>query len=132
MATQPKKKQKPGTEIRRREDFSSVYANNCYLEPSPFDLKLIFGILDQQGGKPAIEQHTQVNLSWPEAKLVSFLLQFQIAAHEIENGKIKIPSRAFPPEPPPIPKELESDPLVKKFREIFIKMREDFIAGLQQ
>lgn len=51
MAEQSEIKPKPEPEIRRREDFASVYANNCYFEASTFDIKLIFGNLDQRGGR---------------------------------------------------------------------------------
>jgi hypothetical protein len=129
MESKPDKLIAPKTPVfRRASNFSSVYANACHFEPSTFDLKMIFSILDQWGGKFEIEQHTAVTVSWMEAKLILFFISFHVAAYEAENGKIKIPTSGLPPELPPIPEEFKDNPMVQKVREMFEKMREHFIA----
>jgi len=87
-------------EFRRSEDFVSVYANNALFEASLWDLKVILGILDQTGGKVAIEQHTAVSMPWMQVKLFSYWLRLNIAIYETNNGKIHIPEVVRPPVPP--------------------------------
>lgn len=96
----------PVLETQRTVDFVSRYANNVQIEASAWDMKLIFGLLDQRPAAkefnaPAhVEQHTAINISWPEVKVLIFLMQLQLAGHEKENGKVKVPVNAIPPEPP--------------------------------
>jgi len=120
----------PVQEFRRAEDFSSVYANNLQFELSAWDLKMIFGELDQRGGKVAVDQHTSVTLSWLQAKLLNFFLEINLAVHELEHGKIKIPKNLLPPVPVPPLGELADVPQAKTIFELITKMREEFIAGL--
>lgn len=90
----------PAVEFRRSEDFTSVYSNNALFEASIWDLKVILGILDQTGGKVAIEQHTAVSMPWMQVKLFSYWLRLNIAIYETNNGKIHIPEVVRPPVPP--------------------------------
>jgi len=120
------------TEFRRDSDFVARYANNVQAESTGFDLKLVFGILDQsrvpRGGPLAVDQHTAVNISWPEVKLLIFYLQLHLAGHEKENGKVKIPANALPAEPPvSIPPQFDN-PQAREAIELVRKMRADFIA----
>jgi hypothetical protein len=128
-------------EFRRDVDFVSRYANNVQLESNAFDVKLTFGILDQRDGvkdvnaKPSVDQHTSINLSWPEAKLLVFWMQVHLAAYEKDNGKIKIPATALPAEIPANIHErltdLKARESVRQGLEIIRKMRVDFIASLK-
>jgi hypothetical protein len=120
----------PQPQFERGEDFTSLYANNVQFEPSSWDLKLIFGELDQSGGKVTIEQHTSITLSWVQAKVMSYFLQANIAAYESVNGKIKILSDVVPPEPSPLPQELENNPQAKAVAESIRKIHQEFIASL--
>ncbi len=114
---------------RKSPNFLSVYANHCTFEGSHFDLKLILGILDQQGVNVEVEQHTALTVSWIEAKLIAYFLQVQIAVYEEQNGKVKIPKDALPGVLPPLPEELKDDPTARKVKETLEKMREEFIAN---
>ena len=87
-------------EFRRAGDFVSLYANNVQFETSLWDLKLIFGLLNQHEGKEVIQQHTSVNIPWLQAKLGSLYLQMILVAYEISNGKISIPPQLLPQVPP--------------------------------
>ncbi len=109
----------------RSEDFISVYANNVMFESSAFDLRLIYGQIDQAAG--VVDQHTGVTIPWVVAKLGLHFLNTQVAAHEIVYGKIAIPKELFPLEPPPPPKELSQNPLVQQVYEALKKLREEFI-----
>jgi hypothetical protein len=120
-------------QVRRSEDFNSYYANNVQFELSAFDLKFILGSLDQRGGKIAVEQFAEVSITWVEAKLLSFYLQVNIAAHEAEDGKIVIPKRLIPPDASifQLSKELAENPVAKEARERYAKIRESFLAENQ-
>ncbi|TRZ51267.1 hypothetical protein D4S03_05390 [bacterium] len=122
--------QKPQTEFKRTDNFLSVYANNFQLESTAIDMKFIFGTTSQSPGKVTVEQHTSVNMTWVQAKLLSFYLNVNLAAHEMENGKISIPHSVIPAEPQPIPKEFKDQPFHKQVRAMVVKMREEFIANL--
>jgi hypothetical protein len=115
---------------QRVEDFESTYANNVQFQPSVWDLKILFGELDQGEGKAAIEQHTAITIPWATAKLMRYYLDLNISFYESENGRIKIPPRVLPPEPDPLPQELENDPQAKAASELVRKMRNEFIASV--
>lgn len=123
-------------EFRRDKDFVSRYANNFQVESTAFDLKLIFGLLDQsasiRGGKLAIEQHTAISLAWPEVKLLIYFLQLHLTGHEKENGKVKIPSNALPPEIPAVPPPQYNNSQGREAFETLRKMRAEFIAKLSE
>jgi len=116
-------------------DFVSRYANNVQVESSSFDVKMTFGILDQsalpKGGTPAVDQHTAISMSWVEAKLLIYFLQLHIAGHEKENGKIRIPDNALPPELPENPPPQFDNPQGRAGFEMIRKMRADFITSVK-
>ncbi len=119
----------PLSEFRRSEDFSSVYANNVQFQPTAWDLKLVLGELDQQGGRVTVEQHTCVTLPWLQVKLMNYYLGLNLAIHELQHGKIKVSNDLLPPVPPTPPEELAKLPLANTILEVISKMREEFIAG---
>jgi hypothetical protein len=92
--------EQPPLDVDRAEDFFTIYANNVSFEQSVWDLKLIFGLLDQTGGTARVEQVMAATIPWLQAKLLSILLDMNLAAHEAENGKIAIPQRMIPVLPP--------------------------------
>jgi hypothetical protein len=98
---QPTEAPQPEYIRQRNEDFTTLYANNVLFEPSVWDLKLIFGELDQSTVPNVIAQHTAVSISWLQAKLMSYFLQGQIAAYEADNGTIRVPPAVIPPRPNP-------------------------------
>jgi hypothetical protein len=122
----------PGTglvqlEMKRNEDYTTLYANHLYLEPTFWDLKIYFAELDRMAvpGHIVAEVHTGMNISWSLAKVLSYLLQVHITAHEFENGKIKLPSNALPELPPQPPTD---DPKAIEVHRIFKGLRDRFIA----
>ena len=110
-------------EFERDEDFVSLYANNIDYEISAWDLKLIFGQLDQARIPSIVTQHTAVALSWLQVKLLIYYLQVDVAVYEAQYGKIAIPAAILPPAPGPLPPEMENDPVAKassaRAREIY-------------
>ena len=124
-------------QILRGDDFVSRYANNFQLESSSFDLKMIFGLLDQSAAaqtppKVTVEQHTSINLAWPEAKLFIYFLQVHLAGYESANGKVKIPTEAIPPDFPTNPPPPFDTPQGRAAFDIFRKIRAEFVASLNQ
>jgi hypothetical protein len=77
-------------------DFESVYANNSFFEPSVWDLKVIFGQLEQHGGKTKVDWHTAVTMPWTAAKIFVYFLRINIMIHEVRNGPIKIARSVIP------------------------------------
>jgi hypothetical protein len=117
--------------FERVEEFDALYANNVQIEQSVFDLKMVFGQLDQsQPGKMRVEQHTSITISWVQAKLLLFYLQLNIAGYESQNGKIKIPDDVMPVPIPPLTPEQENDPKFRELFEVFKAVRDQFIANL--
>jgi len=110
--------------------FTEEYANNVFFEPSAWDLKLIFGQLDQQQGKNLIRQHTAMTLSWPQIKILSFWLRGYVEFHEHLNGLIQVPENGIPPEvTPPTADQKDADPSVEKAYEIFKRLRAELLAS---
>jgi hypothetical protein len=117
----------PAVEVRRSKDFISVYANSMLFEASVWDLKLILGILDQTGGKVAVEQHTAVSIPWTQAKLLCYWLRLNLEIYEMNNGKIHIPQGVRPPVPPePETKDAQNMALF----ELAKKLHQEFMASL--
>jgi Protein of unknown function (DUF3467) len=108
--------------------YNDVYANNTFFEASTWDLKVIFGQLDQRHGKNVIRQHTAVTLPWTHAKIIVHWLKGYIEFHEKINGKIIVPSTVIPPEAePPSEEQVAADPNAKLAYEIFKKLRNELI-----
>src|SRR5713101_7954891 len=96
---------------QRVEDCYTDYANNIYLESSVWDLKLIFGQLDQSTNPVTTEQRAALTIPWTQAKIFSYLLSLHLLAYEMANGKIVIPEAVVPPElEPPTEEASKADP----------------------
>jgi hypothetical protein len=113
-------------EFRRNENLVSKYANNVQMELSIWDLKLIFGELDQHTGQEVVDQHTSITIPWAQAKLLSFYLQLHIFFHERTNGKIFIPEYLLPNFP--ISDETTTDPATKELAELYNQKVREFLA----
>jgi|HubBroStandDraft_3_1064219.scaffolds.fasta_scaffold530210_2 hypothetical protein len=116
---------------RDERTFVPGYANSVMVESNAFDLKLVFGLYDHRNPvKPVVDQFSSMTVSWPEVKLLIFWMQVHLAGYERENGKIKIPATALPPEPPAtLPPPFDSAKAVEAL-ESLRKMRAEFLANL--
>jgi Protein of unknown function (DUF3467) len=121
---------RPNVEVKRdEEEFFSTYANSVIVESNVFDMKLIFGLLDQRDPLHAIiNQFLSVNISWVEVKLLLYWMQVHLASHELENGKVRVPPKAFPTEIPAEPPPPFDSPLGREAFEVLRKMRAEFVA----
>ena len=122
----------PPASIEFADEVYEAYANNVFYESSSWDLKLIFGQLDQSEGKIRVVQHSAITLPWPQIKLMVYWLKGQIEAHELKNGKVQIPPPIIPPPLPPLTEELKkTDPNAEEVYAIFNRLRDEFIASLK-
>ncbi len=118
----------PALKYDRADNFIATYANNAFFEASAWDLKIIFGQLDQSSGSIVVKQNVSVTIPWAQAKLALFWLRMQVEAMEVSTGKILLRKDLLPPELPPLTAEQENDPAAKQFHESYMKAREEFIA----
>jgi hypothetical protein len=92
----------PNIQRETEEDFASLYANNIMYEASVWDLKLIFGQLDQkliEGHGQTVDYHTAITLPWSTVKSMIYFLRVNLATHEAEAGPVKLPERVVPARP---------------------------------
>ncbi len=97
--------------IENHEDFTEDYANNVFFESSVWDLKILFGNLDQSSSEVlVIRRHTAISIPWLQARLMSYFLHLNVSIHEHSNGSEPMPKRLLPPPPTPPIGELANDP----------------------
>jgi hypothetical protein len=115
---------------RDEEQFIEGYANNVFLEPSAWDLRLIFGQIQPAKGPNVVVQHTAITLPWSQVKVLSYLLQFHLTlAEELVNGKIAVPKGVITPPVRP-PEEVEKQfPNARKLFEAVRKLYDDFVTA---
>jgi len=87
------KKKQPNV---KSPDFISIYANNVQLEGSVFDFALSFGEMTPEikNGMHVVNQKARVILSKEMTKVLSALLNANIAAYEKQFGEIVLPRPA--------------------------------------
>lgn len=117
--------------MRRDDEFVSLYANNIRYENSVFDLRLVFGELDQSDPEgPCVSQHTAITISWIEAKLMVYFLRLNIASYELQNGKINIPASQIPPLFEPPTGELANNEHAQAIYKAFSKIHQELVAEM--
>ena len=92
------------TELRPTDEFVESYANHVFMEPSFWDLKLIFGQLDQSVEPLIVHQHTAITVPWAQVKIMIHFLRVQLYAFEAAHGKVALSQAVLPP-PPTAPTE---------------------------
>ncbi|HEV2422608.1 MAG TPA: hypothetical protein VGS59_12930 [Candidatus Acidoferrales bacterium] len=123
---------KPQVSFEPVNEMFEAYANNVFYESSAWDLKLIFGQLDQRDGVKIV-QHSAITLPWPLVKLMVYWLRGQIEYQERLSGKIEISPLIIPPEIPPLTEEArKQDPKNEVAYEIFSRTREEFLESLKK
>jgi len=123
---------KPPFDVKRHENFEYWYSNNFQFQPTESDLTIIFGQVDTTSGKPVIEQHTAMTLTWEQAKLLAHFLRVQVAGREMLYGRLQIPPPLWPSEPvQPTADFMAQNPQAEGIIELFRRMREEFIATIR-
>jgi hypothetical protein len=119
------------------EIFFEEYANNVFMEPSVWDLKLIFGKLDQQKGANVVVQHSAITLPWNYVKALVYLLNANLCVYEILNGKIILPKGIINPPAAPTEDQERNFPRAREafefaremFRKLVVENPETFESG---
>src|SRR5581483_9868572 len=96
-------KQNKGISFTHADDFHSIYANNSTFQASNWDLKIIFGELDQSKGPNDVTRKVAVTIPWPQAKVLHYFLTLNLMAHETANQRIMVAPgiiAPLPDEPP--------------------------------
>jgi hypothetical protein len=113
------------------EDFFSAYANQVRFETSAWDLKIVFGQVDQSRGTAVVEWHTAITIPWSQAKIGVYTLQAHVASFEAFYGKIQVPWDVVPAPPlAPTEEEAKQKPVVKAIYETILKLYEQFKSTL--
>ena len=110
--------------FERDEDFTALYANSVVAETSAWDMKVLFGILDQSSEPNKVIQHTSINLPWLQVKLLSYYLRANLAVHEKLIGKIIVPESIMPPDPD----KLDLGGFTPEIRETLSRLYKEFLA----
>jgi hypothetical protein len=99
------------TGVERTPEFKELYANNVRFESSVWDLKLLFGTLDQSVDPSFVRQNSSVALPWVQAKIMLHFLYANVLFQEAINGTISVPTGLRPaPMTPFTEGELKDDP----------------------
>jgi len=91
----------PQPNLELAPEYIERCANNLLFEASVWDLKLLFGQLDQNrhNDRVIISRHTAVTIPWMQAKIMAYFLVVNLALHQSEDGFIEVPERILPPKP---------------------------------
>ncbi len=131
MSDTDQKSPAPQPQIDRASDFTTRYANNLYFESTAWDMKITFGHVEQATGPIIIKHDFAVTIPWPQAKLALFWLRLHVETAEAEVAtKIPIRKDLIPVELPKPDAGQEDDPRMERFREIYDRLRREFIATL--
>ena len=83
-------------EALKSDQFVSIYANDTQFQVSPWDVRLVFGVIDELPTKerPTILVQTlaEVRMSPQHAKKVTMVLLEQLKAYEENVGPIPLPT----------------------------------------
>jgi len=116
--------------VVKQNKFKSVYSNNFHLETSAWDLKILFGQLEQHTGNGEVDWHTAVTLPWTQAKILVYYLRLNMAYQEKVDGKVCIPRRVVPQPPtPPTEEKLKSDPNAQAMYETYLKIHSEMFGN---
>lgn len=76
------------------KDFAAYYTNDTQIQTSPWDVRLMFGVIedvDTAEGIAIVTRVADVRMSLQHAKKVAAIITDQIKQHELKIGFIAIP-----------------------------------------
>jgi hypothetical protein len=117
-----------GIEYRRADDFSAQYANNVFYETSLWDMKLIFGQLDQKLGSNVVVQHGSITIPWPQVKMMLYFIQANLSSHEARNGRVILQPGLISPVPEKVPPAFANNPKEVKAHAALREIQQAFFA----
>jgi hypothetical protein len=131
MADQSPAPPAPQIVFMRTDTFSEIYANNVRFESNVWDLRLVFGTLDQGTGTTAFDQavkfHTAISVPWQQIKIMSYMLQLNLLFHEHANGKVRVHANVVPPPIETALPNLAEQPGGKELLEQIEKLRAELL-----
>ena len=83
------------TKVLKSPNFVDIYANDTYIQTSPWDVRLMFAVMSEHGpdqSVPSPIRVADVRLSLHHAKKVAQLLTEQIQNYERANGTLALPT----------------------------------------
>jgi len=116
--------------MERADNFISAYANYITYEPTAWDLKIVFGQVEQVSGADVVKQKVAITIPWSVAKLALFYLRAHVESAEIQIGKIALRKDVIPAELPPLTPAQEADPDAKRLHKLIQKLRKEFVTSL--
>lgn len=129
MNDQKEKEVQGKLEHRRIAEFSEDYANNTLFQSSNWDLKIIFGELEQSLGPNVVLQHTAITVPWSQVKLMVYFMTISLIFQEAQNGRIAIPSGLIPEIGKQMPKELREAGTTDAAWQAVRQLYEQFVAA---
>jgi hypothetical protein len=115
--------------LERQNKLKTVYANNFRLELSAWDLKILFGQLDQQSGSTQIDWQTAVTIPWSQVKILDYFLRTNIVYREKLDGEITIPARVIPTPPvAPTEEQITANPKILELHEAYRKIHAEIFG----
>ena len=109
--------------ILKDDEFQDFFANNTLLHSSLWDLRILFGQVDQTLEGGAAVYKASVSIPWPQVKVFVYFLRLHLSGYEARNGRIRIPPGIIP-EWPSEPQHGEPNDEWKVLRQVW----ESFIA----
>jgi uncharacterized protein DUF3467 len=82
------------TNVPKAANFVEIYANDTYIQTSPWDVRLMLGVLTELGpdqNTPSPLRVADVRMSLHHAKKVAQLLTKQISQYERDHGPLILP-----------------------------------------
>jgi hypothetical protein len=98
-----------------------AYANNVRYEANIWDLRIIFGHLQEDH----IDWHTTITVPWAQVKLMTYYLRVNAAFHERGNDPVRIPVTMKPDPPAPPTEDQLNDPSYMELFEAHRKIYTD-------
>jgi hypothetical protein len=113
----------------QRQNKKTVYANNFRLELSAWDLKILFGQIEQHTGSNEIDWHTAVTIPWSQVKILDYFLRTNIVYRERLDGEITIPARVIPAPPvAPTEEQVKANPKILELHEAYKKIHAEIFG----
>jgi hypothetical protein len=110
--------------VKKAEDFMDFYANNALLQSTLWDLRILFGQVDQTLKDSPSIYNLSVRIPWPQVKLMLYFLTLHLSGYETKNGRIKLPPGMVPEFPTCPPQGGEPDDEWRALRRVW----EQFVA----
>lgn len=111
--------------LNRSANFIHRYANQLTFELNVSDLRIVFGTTEKNAPST---YHTAITVTWAEAKILKYLLAYNLALYEAFEGKVFIPFGMLPPPPTPPSEDKKDDTRAQEIHQTLLKLYSDLMA----